>query len=81
MWEAMEGVHPHVIGQERSVVFGGTTLHGEAARARLDALGLRYNSQDVESILNEIRKRLQTQPSVSLDEFDEIARGILDAEQ
>jgi 2-isopropylmalate synthase len=81
MWEAMEGVHPHVIGQERSVVFGGTTLHGEAARARLDALGLRFNSQDVESILNEIRKRLQTQPSVSLPEFDEIARSILDAEQ
>ena len=77
----MEGVHPHVIGQERIVVFGRTTLHGEAVRARLDVLGLRYNSKDVDSILNAIRKRLQTQSSVGLDEFDGIARKILGAEQ
>ena len=77
LWEAMEGVHPHVIGQERTVVFGSTTLHGEAVRARLDVTGHRYNSQDVESILDKLRERLQTQPSLTLDEFDELARTVL----
>jgi 2-isopropylmalate synthase len=77
LWEAMEGVHPHVIGQERTVVFGSTTLHGEAVRARLDVVGLRYNADDIEAILSEIRKRLKTQTSLTLDEFDELARKIL----
>ena len=76
LWEAMEGVHPHVIGQERTVVFGSTTLHGEAVRARLDVTGHRYNSRDVESILDKLRERLQTQPSLTLDEFDELARTV-----
>jgi len=80
LWEAMEGVHPNVIGQERTVVFGSTTLQGEAARARLDVLKLSYNARDIESILNEIRKRLQAQPSLTLDEFDEVARVVLGTE-
>jgi len=77
LWEAMEGVHPHVIGQERTVVFGSTTLHGEAVRARLDVTGQRYNSRDVELILDKLRERLQTQPSLTLEEFDELARTVL----
>ena len=77
LWEAMEGVHPHVIGQERTVVFGSTTLHGEAVRARMDVIGLRYNAKDIELILAKIRERLETQHSLTLEEFDELARTVL----
>jgi 2-isopropylmalate synthase len=81
LWEAMEGVHPELIGQERHCVFGSTTLHGGAARARLDALGLRHSAQDVETILDGIRKRLTTQDGLTMDEFDALAREVLGANQ
>ena len=81
MWEAMEGVHPHVIGQEQKVIFWRDDAPWGSCPRQIGRFRVRYNSQDVNSILNEIRKRLQTQPSISLDEFDEIVRSILSAEQ
>ena len=70
-------LHPEVVGQKRKVVFGDTSLHGEAARARLDALGLKYSPQDVDTIIGEIRKLLPIKKSLTLEEFDEVARQVL----
>lgn len=77
IWEAMEGFRAELVGQNRRVVFGNTSLHGEAARAQLKKLGVEYTDKDVETILDEIRKILPKQPHVSIEEFNEIAKTVL----
>lgn len=77
IWEAMEGFKAELVGQKRRVVFGDTTLHGEAARAQLKKLGVKYTDKDVNTILDEIRKILPKQHHVSIEEFNKIAKKIL----
>jgi len=77
IWEAMEGFRAELVGNKRRVVFGDTTLHGEAARARLRVLGLEYTDEDVKKILDEIRKVLPKKHTISLEEFDQIAKKVV----
>ena len=77
IWEAMEGFRAELVGHKREVVFGDTTLHGEAARAQLKKIGLKYTDKDVTTILDEIRKVLPEKHTISLDEFNEIAKKVI----
>ena len=77
IWEAMEGFRAELVGHKREVVFGDTTLHGEAARAQLNTLGLKYTDKDVTTILDEVRKVLPQKRTISLDEFNEIAKKVI----
>ncbi len=77
IWEAMEPIKAETVGQKRTVVFGDTSLHGEAVRARLDALGLKYTAKDVEKIISKIRERLPSQHWVTIPEFDKIAKAFV----
>ena len=77
IWEAMEGFRAELVGHNRQVVFGDTTLHGEAARAQLKKIGLKFTDKDVEKILDEVRKILPGKHTISLDEFNDIARKVI----
>ena len=77
IWEAMEGFRAELVGHKRQVVFGDTTLHGEAARAQLDKIGLKYTDKDLKIILDEIRKVLPKKHTISIEEFNQIAKKVL----
>jgi 2-isopropylmalate synthase len=77
LWEAMEPVKAETVGQKRQVIFGSTTLHGESARARIASLGLDHTEDKVNAVLAEVRKILPKKHSLTLDEFDEVARRVL----
>ncbi len=78
LWEAMEPVKAETVGQKRTVVFGGTSLHGEAARARLDVIGVKYNDDDVDAILDQMRKVFPRKRYLTMEEFDKLARETLE---
>ena len=75
-WESIEPYRADLVGHKSSVVFGDTTLQGEAIRAGLDKLELEYTEETVDSIRTELRKRLTKKIAVSWEEFQEIAKTI-----
>jgi len=76
IWEAMEAFHPHLIGREREIVFGDTTLQGEAIKAELKALNLDAGEQNVKKMADEIRKLIPVKKYINLEEFDQIAKKL-----
>jgi len=72
----MEAFHPHLVGREREIVFGDTTLQGEAIQAELKALNLDASEQNVKKMIDEIRKLIPEKKYINLEEFDQIAKKL-----
>nr|MDO8085358.1 hypothetical protein [Candidatus Sigynarchaeum springense] len=72
-WKCFTPFKPEVVGQEEKVVFGPTTLHGDAVRSRARHLGyLDLSDQQVQAILVETRARIKKARFVTAGEMDAI---------
>ena len=69
-----EAYAPQVVGGQREVRFGGTSLTGTMIRIRMEQLGLKFGENEIKEVSNRIREIFVSEhKDISIEEFDEIA--------
>lgn len=76
-WMCFTPYRPEVVGQEESVIFGPTTLHGDAIKMKCQQMGY----EDCEKIVDKILTKLQTiiveKKFIEEKELEEIIKSII----
>jgi isopropylmalate/homocitrate/citramalate synthase len=76
-WVTWELIQPHVIGQNRKLIFGATTLQSRAIKAKLTKMGLTPTDAQVELLREKVEKLIKTKEFITEEELEELALEVV----
>ncbi|TFG21246.1 MAG: hypothetical protein EU529_13785 [Promethearchaeota archaeon] len=76
-WTTWELFQPHVVGQNRKLIFGATTLQDRALKAKLNKIGLTPTAEQLDTLRKQIKEKIKTQDFISERELEELAKKTL----
>ncbi len=77
-WMCFTPYRPEVVGQEEHVIFGPTTLHGDAIRMKCKQLGYQNFEQSIKKILEKIQEIITHKNFLSEEELDFLIKDTLE---
>ncbi|KKK40156.1 MAG: 2-isopropylmalate synthase [Candidatus Lokiarchaeum sp. GC14_75] len=76
-WMCFTHYRPEIVGQKERVIFGPTTLHGDAIRMKCEQLGLKNCDNYLEEILENIQSRITEKKFISEGELETIIKKVV----
>ncbi|MHA1747243.1 MAG: hypothetical protein ACTSYF_01195, partial [Promethearchaeota archaeon] len=73
-WMCFTPYKPEIVGQKEKIIFGPTTLHGDAIRMKCQQLGIDFDSQFIEETLEIVRKRIKEQKFLTDAELESLIK-------
>jgi len=77
-WMCFTPYRPEVVGQEEHIIFGPTTLHGDAIRMKCKQLGYQIYDLNIEKILDKTHELITQKDFITEEELEEIIKNILE---
>ena len=77
-WMCFTPYRPEVVGQEEHIIFGPTTLHGDAIRMKCKQLGYQINDLNIEKILDKTHELITQKNFITEEELEEIIKNTLE---
>ncbi|TFG24088.1 MAG: hypothetical protein EU532_12870 [Promethearchaeota archaeon] len=75
-WMCFTPYRPEIVGQEESVVFGPTTLHGDAIKIKCKQLGLENYELYLDEIMQAVHKIIMEKKIIEERELEQIIKKI-----
>ena len=76
-WMCFTPYRPEVVGQEEHIIFGPTTLHGDAIKMKCKQLGYQNSEQYLKKILEKIQEIIDQKKFLAEEELDFLIKEIL----
>ena len=70
---------PEVVGQEESIIFGPTTLHGDAVKIKCEQMGINNYEEFLEEIMEKIHDQISRNKFIKEQELEELIHQIVNA--
>jgi len=70
-WMCFTPYKPECVGQKERIIFGPTTLHGEAIRKMCEAMNLKNFEESIPEILKELRLKIARDKFATKEELIE----------
>ena len=77
-WMCFTPYKPDVVGQEEQIIFGPTTLHGDAIRMKCKQLGYQISDLNIEKIVEKTHELITQKNFITEEELDEIIKNMLE---
>jgi len=77
-WMCFTPYRPEVVGQDEQIIFGPTTLHGDAIRMKCKQLGYQINDLNIEKILDKTHELITQKNFITEEELEEIIKNTLE---
>ncbi len=77
-WMCFTPYRPEVVGQEEHVIFGPTTLHGDAIKTKCKQLGYQNFEQSIKKIIEKIQEIITQKNFLSEEELDLLIKDVLE---
>lgn len=77
-WMCFTPYRPEIVGQEEHVIFGPTTLHGDAIKIKCKQLGYQNFEQSIKKILEKIQEIIIQKNFLSEEELDLLIKDTLE---
>ncbi len=77
-WMCFTPYRPEVVGQEEQIIFGPTTLHGDAIRMKCKQLGYQINDLNIKKILDKTHELITQKNFITEEELEEIIKNTLE---
>ena len=71
-WMCFTPYRPEIVGQEESIIFGPTNLHGDAVRIKSEQLGFQISDKDIKIILDKIHQTITKKKYITEKELEKI---------
>ena len=76
-WMCFTPYRPELVGQEERVIFGPTTLHGDAIKIKCKQLGIQNYENYLDDIMQNIHKIITEKKFIEERELEEIIKKIV----
>jgi len=76
-WMCFTPYRPEVVGQEESVIFGPTTLHGDAVKIKCEQMGIKNWEDYSDKIMKEIHTRITQKKFIKEQELENLIKKIV----
>ena len=74
-WMCFTPYRPEIVGQEENIIFGPTTLHGDAVSIKSEQLGFKLSEKDIDIILDRIHQIITEKKYITEKELEKIIEG------
>ena len=76
-WMCFTPYRPEVVGQEEQIIFGPTTLHGDAIKMKCEQIGIKNYSKSLDEIIEKVHSIVIEKKFITERELENLIRGIL----
>jgi isopropylmalate/homocitrate/citramalate synthase len=76
-WMCFTPFRPEVVGQEERIIFGPTTLHGDAIKAKCKQLGLKNYKEYLDQILERIHSKIKENNFITEKDLESVIKKII----
>ena len=80
-WMCFTPYKPEVVGQKEQIIFGPTTLHGDAIRMKCEQLGLKNCDDYLDEILKNIQSRITEKKFISEEDLETLIKKVVRYQQ
>lgn len=77
-WMYFTPYKPEIVGQKEKIIFGPTTLHGDAIRMKCEQLGYENYHNYINDILKRVHSIITDKKFISEKELEEIIKDTTD---
>jgi len=75
-WMCFTPYKPEVVGQTERLIFGPTTLHGDALKIKSKQMGKELSEEDQEKVLEEAHSLITQRKYITEKELEELIQSI-----
>jgi isopropylmalate/homocitrate/citramalate synthase len=76
-WMCFTPYKPEIVGQKEKIIFGPTTLHGDAIRMKCEQLGFKNYEKYIKEILDTTHTLITKKKYVSEKELEELIKELI----
>ena len=76
-WMCFTPYRPEVVGQEEKVIFGPTTLHGDAIKMKCEQMGINNFEKYIDEIKREVHSKVTENKFISEEDLENLIRRTL----
>jgi len=76
-WMCFTPYKPEIVGQEESVIFGPTTLHGDAVKIKCEQMGIHNYDEYLDEIMEKIHNLISQNKFIKEQELEELIQEII----
>ncbi|MFX1494743.1 MAG: hypothetical protein ACFFBZ_10715 [Promethearchaeota archaeon] len=76
-WMCFTPYRPEVVGQQEEIIFGPTTLHGDAIKIKCNQMGYKEYNDYLPEILNKAHLKIITKKFITEKELEEIIKNVI----
>jgi isopropylmalate/homocitrate/citramalate synthase len=76
-WMCFTPYKPEIVGQNEKIIFGPTTLHGDAIRRKCEQLGLKNYEKHIQEILDTTHTAITKKKYLTEKELEEFIHKII----
>ncbi|MFX1575422.1 MAG: hypothetical protein ACFFB0_22025 [Promethearchaeota archaeon] len=76
-WMCFTPYKPEVVGQEEQIIFGPTTLHGDAIKMKCDQMGLKNYEDYLDEIMENIHSKIIKNKFITEYELERLIKNII----
>ncbi len=76
-WMCFTPYKPEIVGQKEKVIFGPTTLHGDAIKMKYEQMGLKNIGSYVEEILENAHSVIAKNKFITEEDLEDLIKKIV----
>ena len=76
-WMCFTPYKPEIVGQKEKVIFGPTTLHGDAIKMKYEQMGLKNFEMYVDEIKGEVQSKVMVNKFITEEDLEDLIKKIV----
>lgn len=76
-WMCFTPYKPEIVGQKEKVIFGATTLHGDAIKMKCEQMGLKNIEDYIDEIKSKVHSKVKESKFITEEDLEDLIRKIL----
>jgi len=76
-WMCFTPYKPEIVGQKEKVIFGPTTLHGDAIKMKYEQMGLKNFEKYVDEIKGEVQSKVMVNKFITEEDLEDLIKKIV----
>jgi isopropylmalate/homocitrate/citramalate synthase len=76
-WMCFTPYKPEIVGQKEKIIFGPTTLHGDAIRMKCEQLGFKNYEKYIKEILDTTHTLITKKKYITEKELEELIKELI----
>ncbi|MFX1467267.1 MAG: LeuA family protein [Promethearchaeota archaeon] len=77
-WMCFTPYKPEIVGQEERLIFGPTTLHGDAIKIKCEQMGIEEDEDLIKKILNSVHSLINEKKFITERELEDLIKRIIE---